>query len=368
MAETLKETLEETNAELETVEVVETEEKTTTSADSGISRREKAALIIWSLDEQIATEVVDLLPDASKQRLAREMAKMKEMDGGAVEEATREFLGELELLSGGIAKLDREHLQRLFPDMTTEELNQLIYGVEAESRIGETELDILREIDDVDSLFTIISDESPQTIAMIASYMKPEEASKLLALLPEEKMINTVIGIASLEQFDSEVMQNVSNLLRIKLDTMSNSSLNKTDGIKNVANILNNVTRGLERTIFEHLDAEQAELSERIKEKMFMFEDIILLDNMTLQQVLAEIQDNNKIARALKNEKEELKEKILSCVSKNRRDMITEELEVLGPIRLSDVEQAQQDIANVVKNLEKDGKIVIQRGEQDVLI
>ncbi|EAG0262915.1 flagellar motor switch protein FliG [Listeria monocytogenes] len=368
MAETLKETLEETNAELETVEVVETEEKTTTSADSGISRREKAALIIWSLDEQIATEVVDLLPDASKQRLAREMAKMKEMDGGAVEEATREFLGELELLSGGIAKLDREHLQRLFPDMTTEELNQLIYGVEAESRIGETALDILREIDDVDSLFTIISDESPQTIAMIASYMKPEEASKLLALLPEEKMINTVIGIASLEQFDSEVMQNVSNLLRIKLDTMSNSSLNKTDGIKNVANILNNVTRGLERTIFEHLDAEQAELSERIKEKMFMFEDIILLDNMTLQQVLAETQDNNKIARALKNEKEELKEKILSCVSKNRRDMITEELEVLGPIRLSDVEQAQQDIANVVKNLEKDGKIVIQRGEQDVLI
>ncbi|EAE0641711.1 flagellar motor switch protein FliG [Listeria monocytogenes] len=368
MAETLKETLEETNAELETVEVVETEEKTTTSADSGISRREKAALIIWSLDEQIATEVVDLLPDASKQRLAREMAKMKEMDGGAVEEATREFLGELELLSGGIAKLDREHLQRLFPDMTTEELNQLIYGVEAESRIGETALDILREIDDVDSLFTTISDESPQTIAMIASYMKPEEASKLLALLPEEKMINTVIGIASLEQFDSEVMQNVSNLLRIKLDTMSNSSLNKTDGIKNVANILNNVTRGLERTIFEHLDAEQAELSERIKEKMFMFEDIILLDNMTLQQVLAEIQDNNKIARALKNEKEELKEKILSCVSKNRRDMITEELEVLGPIRLSDVEQAQQDIANVVKNLEKDGKIVIQRGEQDVLI
>ncbi|EJE1701041.1 flagellar motor switch protein FliG [Listeria monocytogenes] len=368
MAETLKETLEETNAELETVEVVETEEKTTTSADSGISRREKAALIIWSLDEQIATEVVDLLPDASKQRLAREMAKMKEMNGGAVEEATREFLGELELLSGGIAKLDREHLQRLFPDMTTEELNQLIYGVEAESRIGETALDILREIDDVDSLFTIISDESPQTIAMIASYMKPEEASKLLALLPEEKMINTVIGIASLEQFDSEVMQNVSNLLRIKLDTMSNSSLNKTDGIKNVANILNNVTRGLERTIFEHLDAEQAELSERIKEKMFMFEDIILLDNMTLQQVLAEIQDNNKIARALKNEKEELKEKILSCVSKNRRDMITEELEVLGPIRLSDVEQAQQDIANVVKNLEKDGKIVIQRGEQDVLI
>lgn len=368
MAETLKETLEETNAELETVEVVETEEKTTTSADSGISRREKAALIIWSLDEQIATEVVDLLPDASKQRLAREMAKMKEMDGGAVEEATREFLGELELLSGGIAKLDREHLQRLFPGMTTEELNQLIYGVEAESRIGETALDILREIDDVDSLFTIISDESPQTIAMIASYMKPEEASKLLALLPEEKMINTVIGIASLEQFDSEVMQNVSNLLRIKLDTMSNSSLNKIDGIKNVANILNNVTRGLERTIFEHLDAEQAELSERIKEKMFMFEDIILLDNMTLQQVLAEIQDNNKIARALKNEKEELKEKILSCVSKNRRDMITEELEVLGPIRLSDVEQAQQDIANVVKNLEKDGKIVIQRGEQDVLI
>ncbi|HHQ0541232.1 TPA: flagellar motor switch protein FliG [Listeria monocytogenes] len=368
MAETLKETLEETNAELETVEVEEMEEKTATSADSGISRREKAALIIWSLDEQIATEVVDLLPDASKQRLAREMAKMKEMDGGAVEEATREFLGELELLSGGIAKLDREHLQRLFPDMTTEELNQLIYGVEAESRIGETALDILREIDDVDSLFTIISDESPQTIAMIASYMKPEETSKLLALLPEEKMINTVIGIASLEQFDSEVMQNVSNLLRIKLDTMSNSSLNKTDGIKNVANILNNVTRGLERTIFEHLDAEQAELSERIKEKMFMFEDIILLDNMTLQQVLAEIQDNNKIARALKNEKEELKEKILSCVSKNRRDMITEELEVLGPIRLSDVEQAQQDIANVVKNLEKDGKIVIQRGEQDVLI
>lgn len=371
MADTLKETLEQLEinekAEQETAQQEKTAESEAADLASS-SKREKAALIIWNLDEDVATEVVDLLPDASKQRLAREMAKLKEMDGNVVEEASREFMTEMDLLNTGIAKLDRDHLRRLFPNMSAEELNQLIYGLETEARVGETAIDILQEIDDVDSLFTIISDESPQTIAMIASYMKPEEASKLLGLLPEEKMIRTVIGVASLEQFDSEVMQNISNLLRIKLDTMASSSINKTDGIKNVANILNNVSRGLERTIFEYLDEEEQDLSERIKEKMFMFEDLLILDNMTLQLVLAEIQDNNKIARALKNEKEELKEKILSCVSKNRRDMIVEEIDVLGPVRLSEVEQAQQDISGVVRNMEREGRIMIVRGDQDVII
>ncbi|WP_239255903.1 flagellar motor switch protein FliG [Listeria ilorinensis] len=368
MAETLAEVLNEDTEQEILPEVEETMKTAEDMAYDRLSKREKAAMIIWNLDEAVATEVVDHLPDLAKQRLAREMAKMKEIDGHTVDRVSREFISEIELLSGGIAKLDREHLARLFPNMSAEELNQLIYGAEAEARIGETAIDILREIDDVDSLFTIISDESAQTIAMIASYMRPEEASQLLALLPEEKMIHTVIGIAKLQQFDSEVMQNVSNLLRIKLDTMASSSLNKTDGIKNVANILNNVSRGLERSIFEFLDEHDKDLSDRIKERMFVFEDILILDNMTLQTVLQEIQDNNKIARALKNEKEELKEKILTCVSKNRRDMIVEEIEVLGPIRVSDVEQAQQDIASVVKNMEKDGKIVIERGEQDVLI
>ncbi len=133
-------------------------------------------------------------------------------------------------------------------------------------------------------------------------------------------------------------------------------------------NILNNVSRGVEKTVFQKLDEVDYELSERIKENMFVFEDLLGLEDLALRRVLEEITDNGVIAKALKIAKEEIKEKLFTCMSSNRKEMIMEELDGLGPLKMTDAEKAQQMITGTVKKLEKEGRIIIQRGEDDVLI
>ncbi len=325
--------------------------------------KQKAAMILWFLDEEVASEVVEILPDMEKQVLAREMLQTKNFSLEIIEDVMWEFLGELQGGNIGLRDFDRNHIRRLFKNMLPEQLDALLQDISEEDPF-----DFLHSVTDVSSLLTILSEESPQTIAMVVSYMKPDVASELLESLPEKKMIETIVGIAKLEQFDSEIIHNVSELLRIKLDTMAYSSINKTDGVKNVANILNNVSRSTERAVFEYLDVNDTSLANLVKQQMFVFEDILLLDDRTLQTVLAEIQDNVMIVKALKGEKEEIKEKIYSCVSKSRKDLLLEEMESLGPMKVSEVEKAQQDITHLIKTLERQGTIVIQRGEEDDLI
>lgn len=337
-----------------------TEEKLQT-----LTPKQKAAMILWFLDEETAAGIIDTLPDADKQTLAQEMVQTKNYNLEGLADVMWEFLNELQGGNIHFLGFDGEQIKRLFKNMPPEKLDALMKDIKIHD---DDPFDFLRSISDVPSLLTILNEESPQTIAMVLSYVKPDVASELLENLPEEKMIDTTVCIARLEQFDSEIINNVSGLLRVKLDTMAYSSINKTDGIKNVANILNNVSRSTERAVFEYLDGHDNSLANLVRQQMFIFEDILLLDDITLQKVLAEIQDNILVVKAMKGEKEEIKEKIYSCVSKTRKDLLLEELEVLGPIKVTEVEKAQQEITHLIKELERKGKIVILRGDEDALI
>lgn len=330
-----------------------------------ISSREKAAILIRFLDEDLAAKIIEFLDDEEKETLAREIIRLRSHQPEILTAVLGQFLQELQVRALELGTTDHDYIKRIFRNMPEGAILEMLEDM---TFAKDNPFEFLNTINDVDSLLTILNEESPQTIAIIASHIKPPIASRLIEKLPEHKMVETVKRIAKLEQVDSELLKQISELLKAKMMKMSFGVTNKTDGLKTIVNILNNVPRGIEKTVFEKLDETDYELSEKIKESMFVFEDLLRLDDLALRRVLEEIRDNLLLAKALKNSKEEMKEKLFTCMSSSRRDMILEELDTLGPIKITDVDKAQQTITGMVKQLEKEGKIVIQRGEEDVLI
>ncbi|MCP8968845.1 flagellar motor switch protein FliG [Ectobacillus ponti] len=334
------------------------------SADK-LSAKQKAAILVRVLEEDVATRIIDLLNEEERETLIREIVKLRAHKPEMVETVMYQYLHELNERELVISSPDKQYIRRLFRNMSEDEMEKMLEDLPYNR---ENPFEFLNELADLNPLLTVLNEESPQTIAIIASHIKPQLASRLIEKLPENKMIETVMRVAKLEQIDADLINQIGDVLKAKMNTMSFGSTNKTDGLKTIVNILNNVSRGVERTLFDRLDHVDQELSEKIKENMFVFEDLLRLDDLALRRVLEDIKDNLLIAKALKVAKEEIKEKLFTCMSSSRRDMIIEELDTLGPLKMTDAEKAQQAITSAVKRLEKEGKIVIQRGEEDVLI
>ncbi|BCB36717.1 flagellar motor switch protein G [Bacillus cereus] len=330
-----------------------------------ISSKEKAAILIRTLDEEVAAKVIEYMTAEEKEVLLREIAKFRVYKPETLENVLGEFLYELNVKELNLVTPDKEYIRRIFKNMPEDELEKLLEDLWYNK---DNPFEFLNSLTDLEPLLTVLNDESPQTIAIIASYIKPQLASQLIERLPDHKRVETVMGIAKLEQVDGELINQIGELLKSKLNNMAFSAINKTDGLKTIVNILNNVSRGVEKTVFQRLDEIDYELSEKIKENMFVFEDLLGLEDLALRRVLEEITDNGVLAKALKIAKEEIKEKLFTCMSSNRKEMILEELDGLGPLKMTDAEKAQQTITGTVKKLEKEGRIIVQRGEDDVLI
>jgi flagellar motor switch protein FliG len=198
--------------------------------------------------------------------------------------------------------------------------------------------------------------------------MKPSQGAEVLESLPEGKMIEVALGIANMDQTNKEVLLKVENHLNKQLQNLISNEQNQTDGIKTLVNILNNVKRSTEKYLFDQFDDVDPEMSKIIKDNMFVFEDIIKLDNRSLQKVVNKITDNEIIAKSLKIASEELKERIMQSMSEGRKALVKDADEGLGGIKVAEAEDAQQQIANMVKEMEKNGEIVIQRGDDDVIV
>ncbi|MDF9506628.1 flagellar motor switch protein FliG [Bacillus cereus] len=330
-----------------------------------ISSKEKAAILIRTLEEGVAAKVIEYMTAEEKEVLLREIAKFRVYKPETLENVLGEFLYELNVKELNLVTPDKEYIRRIFKNMPEDELEKLLEDLWYNK---DNPFEFLNSLTDLEPLLTVLNDESPQTIAIIASYIKPQLASQLIERLSDHKRVETVMGIAKLEQVDGELINQIGELLKSKLNNMAFSAINKTDGLKTIVNILNNVSRGVEKTVFQKLDEVDYELSEKIKENMFVFEDLLGLEDLALRRVLEEITDNGVLAKALKIAKEEIKEKLFTCMSSNRKEMILEELDGLGPLKMTDAEKAQQTITGTVKKLEKEGRIIVQRGEEDVLI
>ena len=220
---------------------------------------------------------------------------------------------------------------------------------------------------DPTQLLNFIQDEHPQTIALILSYLSSSQASVIIAALPPEKQADVAKRIAQMDRTSPDVIKEVEKVLERKLASLVNQDYTIVGGVDAIVEILNTVDRGTEKHIIETLEIEEPELADEIRRKMFVFEDILSLDDKSIQRVLREV-DNNELAMALKGSTEEVQTVIFNNLSKRLAVMIREDMEFMGPVRLKDVEEAQQKIVNIIRKLEDSGEIVISRGGGDEIV
>ena len=220
---------------------------------------------------------------------------------------------------------------------------------------------------DATQLINFIQDEHPQTVALILSYLVPQQAAQVVSALPPEKQADVARRIAVMDRTSPEIIKEVEKVLESKLASLVNQDYTIIGGVDAVVEILNTVDRGTERHIMETLEVEVPELAEEIRKKMFVFEDILLLDDRAIQRVLRDV-ENNDLSVALKNANEEVKNAIFNNVSKRLAVMIKEDMDFMGPVRMKDVEEAQQKIVNVIRKLEDAGEIAISRGGGDEIV
>ena len=212
-----------------------------------------------------------------------------------------------------------------------------------------------------------IQDEHPQTIALIMSYLSPAQSSLILSSLPPERQADVAKRIAVMDRTSPDVIKEVEKVLESKLSTLVNQDYTIIGGVDAVVEILNTVDRGTEKHIMETLEIEEPELADEIRKKMFVFEDILLLDDRAIQRVLRDV-DNNDLAIALKGSNEQVQNAIFNNMSKRLAVMIKEDMEFMGPVRMKDVEEAQQKIVNIIRKLEDSAEIVISRGGGDEIV
>ena len=226
--------------------------------------------------------------------------------------------------------------------------------------------DFLRKTDP-SQLMNFIQNEHPQTIALIMAYLEPEQAATVLGSLPPDQQADVAKRIAVMDRTSPDVIREVERVLERKLSTLVTQDFTTAGGVKSVVEMLNRVDRTTEKSILENLEVDNPELAEEIKRLMFVFEDIVMLDDRSLQLVLRGV-DNKDLSLALKATPKEVADKVYKNMSSRAADMLKEEIEFMGPVKIRDVEEAQQKIVNVIRTMEDKGEIVISRGKGDEMI
>lgn len=322
----------------------------------------KAAILMVSLDTETACQIMSHLDKETIERLTYEIARLTGVTTEERDKVVEEFytiaMARQYIEKGGIEYAEELLSKSMDPDEAKKIINQVRLSIKA------TPFAFLRKTP-TDTLATFLADEHPQTIALVMAHLLPRQASDLLRSLPAPKQLQVTRRIASMEQTSPEVIKEVEASLERRLGSILGEETEQVGGPTTVAEILNYSDRTTEKTILENLEAEDPELVENIRRLMFVFEDVLLVDQRGMQEVLKEI-DNDTLALALKGASEELKEKFFGAMSKRAADLVMENMEYLGPVKVSDVERAQQEIVDVVRRLEEAGTITIRkRGEQE---
>jgi flagellar motor switch protein FliG len=217
-------------------------------------------------------------------------------------------------------------------------------------------------------LAQFIGNEHPQTIALILSHLPPEQAAQTLVnIQPSEVRTEVAVRIAKMDRTPPEVVEQVEEVLRKKFSSVVSRDFTSAGGTQFLVNVLTSVDRGTEKSILDHLDASNAELAEEVRKLMFVFEDLAKLDNRSIQRLLRDV-DNKDLVLAMRGVSAELQEKIYRNLSTRAAQALREEMEVTGPVRLRQVEEAQQRIVAIVRRLEAAEEIVLQRSGEDVLV
>ncbi len=334
-----------------------------------LSGKEKAAILLIVLDRERAAKVLQEMDREEVKLLTEEIVKWKDVPPELAKETLKEFY-RLTLTSRyvnqGGEEYARDILSRALGNHKAFDVMEKLGENSEEERDGSF-FDFLERVD-LQQLISFIKSEHPQTIALILSHLKPEKASFILSSLPQDLQTEVALRIINIRDISPEILKEIDKTLRKEFSSTSpQRKLQTVGGTRAVAEILNFMDRETQKNILQDMEKRNVELAQEVKKMMFVFEDILSVDDRSIQRALREI-ETKVLTLALKGTSKELREKFFKNMSSRAADTVREEMELMGPVRMREVEEAQQKIANIFRELGERGEIIIGRGKEEELI
>lgn len=333
-------------------------------SEQNISGVQKAAVLLIALGPEKSSQIFKHLKEDEIEELTLEIANTRSITPQLKEDVINEFyeicLAQQYIAEGGIGYAKELLEKALGADKAMDVIGRLTASLQVKP------FEFVRKAD-ASQILNFIQDEHPQTIALILSYLSPQQAAMILSALTPDRQADVARRVATMDRTSPDVIKEVERVLETKLSSLVNQDYTIIGGVDAVVEILNTVDRGTEKHIMETLEFEDPELADEIRKKMFVFEDILLLDDRAIQRVLRDV-DNNDLAIALKGSTEQVQNAIFNNLSKRLAAMIKEDMDFMGPVRMKDVEEAQQKIVNIIRKLEDSAEIIISRGGGDEIV
>ncbi len=329
-----------------------------------LSSKQKAAILLITLGPEVSAQVFKHLREDEIEQLTLEIASVRKVETDEKESVLNEFyqicVAQDFIAQGGITYAKEILEKALGREKASSILNRLTASLQVRP------FDFARKSDPA-QILNFIQNENEQTIALVLAYLEPTQAAQILSELPHEKQADVAKRIALMESTSPEVINQVEQVLEQKLSSTLTTDYTEAGGVEAVVDILNGVDRSTERTILDALEIQDPELAEEIKKRMFVFEDIVTLDDRSIQRVIRDV-DNEDLQLSLKVASDEVRDLIFKNMSKRMAETFKEEMEFMGPVRLRDVEEAQTRIVAVIRRLEEAGEIIVARGGGDDII
>ena len=333
--------------------------------DSKLTGIQKAAILFITLGPEAASGIIKKLSDAEIQKITYEIANTTSVKQEQRTEILEEFV-EMNKAKDYILEGGFEYARNLLGKALGSQRAKEILEKVSEATQQYRPFAIARKAD-AHQLLNVISNEHPQTIALILCYLQPDKGAQILSELPEDIQTEVAYRVASMDNTSPMVIKEIEKVLNSKLSSVVRTDMTTIGGVETLVDILNQVDRTTEKNITEGLEREDPELAEKIKQSMFVFEDVITLDDVSIQRVLREVESKD-LALALKGCSEEVANAIFRNQSKRAAASLKEDIEFLGPVRLMDVEKAQQKIVSIIRRLEDAGEIIVSRGGEDAIV
>lgn len=333
-------------------------------SESSLTNQQKAAILCISLGPEYSAKIFQHLADDEIEKITLEIASQRSVEPELQQQVISEFYQMMMVknyLSTGGLEYAQDVLEKaLGAEKAANIINRLTTSLQVKP------FDFLRKTDP-SQLLNFIQNEHPQTIALVMAYLDTQQAAMLLSSLPPDRQSEVAKRIATMDRTSPDVIREVERVLERKLSTVVNQDFTTAGGVKAIVDVLNLVDRNTEKTILDTLEVDNPELTEEIKKLMFVFEDIVMIADRDLQLVLREV-DNKELSLALKATNQEVANKVYKNMSTRAAEMLKEEIEFMGPVKLRDVEEAQQKIVGVIRRLEDKGQIQVARGKGDEMI
>jgi len=325
---------------------------------------QKAAILLIALGPERSASLFKFLKEEEIEDLTLEIANTRSITTQVKDAVIDEFyqicLAQQYIAEGGIGYAKELLEKALGAEKALDVIGKLTASLQVKP------FEFIRKTD-ASQILNFIQDEHPQTIALILSYLSASQSALIISALPPDRQADVAKRIALMDRTSPDVIKEVEKVLETKLASLVNQDYTIIGGVDSVVEILNTVDRSTEKHIMENLEIDEPELADEIRKKMFVFEDILLLDDKSVQRVLREV-ENSDLTIALKGANEEVQTHIFGNLSKRLAVMIREDMEFMGPVRMKDVEEAQQKIVNTIRRLEDAGEIVISRGGGDEIV